>query len=161
MKFALKTCLGIFACLALVLLISSGVRAQDSDSSNENPAVTSSEPAAGNQPENTAAGSETSTTTAEQSPDVKAEQRAAECGAMGMGAGMHRWMESREEGMGMEMMPDRAAMMRMIARNPKMAGHMLQMRADMLRALADVMSKYAREMESGQWQSFQSGSAGQ
>jgi len=42
-------------------------------------------------------------------------------------------------------------MMRMMARNPKLAGKMLQMRADMMRAVADVLTKYGKQMESGQW----------
>ena len=55
-------------------------------------------------------------------------------------------------GMGMmPMMPQRMMMMRMMARNPKLAGKMLQMRADMIRAVADVLTKYGKEMESGQW----------
>jgi hypothetical protein len=82
---------------------------------------------------------------------------------MGMKGGHHRWMEGREgrQGgepgmMGMSMMGDHMAMMRMISRNPKMAGRMLEMRADMMRAIADVMTKYGKEMESGDWQAFQS-----
>jgi hypothetical protein len=156
MKLALRFCLGLFASLALTLLVVSGVRAQDtatSEGTTNNPAVTTTE-------------AETTTqspaTTAEQSPEVKA-QKAAECGSMGMKGGHHRWMEGREgrqggePGMiGMSMMGDHMAMMRMISRNPKMAGRMLEMRADMMRAIADVMTKYGKEMESGDWQAFQS-----
>jgi hypothetical protein len=114
MKLALRFCLGLFASLALTLLVVSGVRAQDtatSEGTTNNPAVTTTE-------------AETTTqspaTTAEQSPEVKA-QKAAECGSMGMKGGHHRWMEGREgrQGgepgmMGMSMMGDHMAMMRMI-----------------------------------------------
>ena len=53
--------------------------------------------------------------------------------------------------MGMPMMQDH--MMHMMARNPKLAGKMMQMRADMMRAIADVLTKYGKEMESGNWPS--------
>jgi len=42
-------------------------------------------------------------------------------------------------------------MMYMVAHNPKLAGKMLEMRADMMRAIADVLTKYGQQMESGQW----------
>jgi hypothetical protein len=58
-------------------------------------------------------------------------------------------------GMGMMPMMHEHMMMRMMARNPKLAGKMLQMRADMMRAMADVMTKYGKEMESGQWPAVQ------
>jgi hypothetical protein len=54
------------------------------------------------------------------------------------------------EMMGMPMMHPQM-MMRMMARNPRLAGKMLQMRADIMRALADVLTKYGKQMESGQW----------
>ncbi len=153
MKLALKFCLGLFACLALTLLVVSGVRGQDTsttEGTTNNPAVTTSE-----------ATTQSPSTTAEQSPEVKA-QKAAECESMGMHGGHHHWMEGREGSepgmMGMPMMGDHMAMMRMIAHNPKMVGRMLEMRADMMRAIADVMTKYGKEMESGDWQAFQTGS---
>jgi hypothetical protein len=154
MKLALRFCLGLFASLALTLLVFSGVRAQE----NSNPAVTTTEAESTTQSPATTA----EATTAEQSPEVKA-QKAAECESMGMKGGHHRWMQGREGGqpgmmMGMPMMGDHMAMMRMIADNPKMAGRMLEMRADMMRAIADVMTKYGKEMESGDWQAFQTGS---
>ena len=155
MKLALRFCIGLFASLALTLLVVSGVRAQDTSASagtDTNPAVTTAEGETTQSP----------ATTAEQSPEVKA-QKAAECESMGMRGGRHRWMEGREGGeqgmMGMPMMGDHMAMMRMIAHNPKMAGRMLEMRADMMRAIADVMTKYGKEMESGDWQAFQTGSS--
>lgn len=152
MKFALRFCIGAFASLALALLVVSGVRAQDTSTTggtNNNPAVTTSEAESTTQ---------SPSTTAEQSSGVKA-QKAAECQSMGMRGPHRQWMQGREGGeqgmMGMPMMGDHMAMMRMIARNPKMAGRMLQMRADMMRAVADVMTKYGKEMESGDWQAFQ------
>ena len=51
---------------------------------------------------------------------------------------------------GMEMM-GMPMMMHMMARNPKLAGKMMQMRADMMRAIADVLTKYGKQMESGDW----------
>jgi len=51
--------------------------------------------------------------------------------------------------MGMPMMQDH--MMRMMVRNPKLAGKMMEMRADMMRAIADVLTKYGKQMESGDW----------
>ncbi len=54
-------------------------------------------------------------------------------------------------GMGTMPMMHERMMMRMMMRNPKLAGKMMQMRADMMRAVADVLTKYGKEMESGQW----------
>ena len=47
------------------------------------------------------------------------------------------------------MIEDHAAM-RMIAKDPKLAGHMLEMHADIMRAVHDVMTKYGQEMASGE-----------
>jgi hypothetical protein len=58
-------------------------------------------------------------------------------------------------GMGMPGMPDPMMVIRMMSRNPKLAGKMMQMRADMMRAMADVLTKYGKEMESGDWPSAQ------
>jgi hypothetical protein len=171
MKLALKFSLGLFACLALTLLATGAVRAQDTytGNSSNNPAVTSPENEPATEAAETTAAAQTAAATAEQSPEEKA-QKAAECESMGMPAGHRHLMEGREmsmtagpgmaEMMGMPLMADHVAMMRMISRNPKMAGHMLEMRADMMRAVADVMNKYAKQMESGDWQSFQTSSAG-
>jgi hypothetical protein len=143
MKLVPKCCLGLFACLALALLVVSGVRAQtmgtEGSPNNPNPAMTTAEAETG------------PGASAQQSPNVRAQQRMAECGAMMR----HGHMMGPEMGMGMmgmPMMQEHMAMMRMMERNPKMAGHMMEMRADMMRAMADVMSKYGKEMESGQWQ---------
>lgn len=69
-------------------------------------------------------------------------------GMMGMPGGMRMpGMQTGEMGM----IPMMDELMRMAARNPKLAGKMLQMRADMMRAIADVLTKYGKEMESGQW----------
>jgi hypothetical protein len=168
MKLILNCCLGLFASLALMLFVSNGVRAQDtSTDTNNNPTTAESTEATAQSPTTTAQ-AQTPSTTAQQSPEVKA-QKMAECESMGMGAGMHamhrQWMEGREGGMmgmpmmGMPMMGDHMAMMRMISHNPKMAGRMLEMRADMMRAVADVMARYGKQMESGEWQSFQTSSA--
>src|SRR5579885_494683 len=146
MKLVPKFCLGLFACLALALLVVSGVRAQavgtEQSPSNPNPAMTTAE-----------AESEPGAS-AQQSPNVRAQERmAAECGAMMR----HGHMMGPEMGMmGMPMMQEHMAMMRMMERNPKMAGHMMEMRADMMRAMADVMSRYGKQMESGQWQTSSS-----
>jgi hypothetical protein len=58
-------------------------------------------------------------------------------------------------GIGMMPMMHEHMMMRMMARNPKLAGKMLQMRADIMRAVADVLTKYGKEMESSQWPAAQ------
>jgi uncharacterized iron-regulated membrane protein len=174
MKLVPKFCLGLFACLALTLLAVSSVRAQDTSTqgSNNNPAAASSDsdtqsPTAAQpatQPSGVV-GAEVPTAT-EQSPEVQANKQ-AECESMGMQAGHRHMTEGREmemEGhetgaLGAPMMQDQMAMMRMASHNPKMAGRLLEMRADMMRAVADVMTKYAKEMESGQWQSYQTSSA--
>ena len=56
------------------------------------------------------------------------------CPMMGGGMGM----------MEMGMMPMMGA-----GQDPKVAGRMLQMRADMMRAMADVLAKYGKAMEEG------------
>jgi hypothetical protein len=58
-------------------------------------------------------------------------------------------------GMGMPGMPEPVMIMRMMGRNPKLAGKMMQMHADMMRAMADVLTKYGKEMESGDWPAMQ------
>jgi len=78
-------------------------------------------------------------------------------GMMGMrrGMGMPGMPGMEMGGMGMMPMMHEHMMMRMMARNPKLAGKMMQMRADMMRAVADVLTKYGKEMESGQWPAAQ------
>jgi hypothetical protein len=147
MKLGLNFCLALIACLALSLLTVNGVRAQDMGTEPpppNNPAMTSAEA------EGVAPG-----TRAEQSPNVRSQERlAAQCESMSMGMrGPHHEMMGMGMGMmGMPMMQEHMAMMRMMEKDPKMAGHMLEMRADMMRAMANVMEKYGKQMESGQWQ---------
>jgi hypothetical protein len=38
---------------------------------------------------------------------------------------------------------------------------MMQMHADMMRAIADVLTKYGKEMEAGQWPAPQKGGEGE
>jgi hypothetical protein len=78
-------------------------------------------------------------------------------GGMGM-PGME--MGGMGPGMGMMPMMPPPMMMRLIARNPKLAGKMMQMHADMMRAIADVLTKYGKEMESGQWPASQKSGEG-
>jgi len=92
-------------------------------------------------------------------PSTGMQEMGPKSGMMGMmGMGMQGrgksmpGMEMPGMGMmGMPMMQDH--MMHMMARNPKLAGKMMQMRADMMRAIADVLTKYGKEMESGTWPS--------
>ena len=180
MKLTLKCCFGLFAGLAVTLLVGMGVRAQDTSGqgSTGNPAVTAPEtvPAA-SQPSAAAAEAQTPSNLAEQSPEVKAA-KASECESMGMHAMRGHRMQGPEMGgmgqmamgpmgmgqlemTGMPMLQEHMEMMRMISKDPKMAGHMLEMRADMMRAIADVMTKYGKQMESGEWQSSQTSSTDQ
>jgi hypothetical protein len=86
-------------------------------------------------------------------------------GAMGMQGPMGMpGMEMGGMGPAMGMMPMMMPphmMMRMVARNPKLAGKMMQMHADMMRAIADVLTKYGKEMEAGQWPAPQKGGEGE
>lgn len=99
-----------------------------------------------------------------QGPARSQPQEASDPPCMEMGGGpmgMHGPMEMpgpmgmpgmEMGGMGPEMMPmHEHMMMRMMARNPKLAGKMMQMRADIMRAVADVLTRYGKQMESGQW----------
>lgn len=173
MKLTMKCCFGLFAGLALTLLVARQVRAQDTSGqgSTSNPAVTAPEPVpAASQPSAAAAQAQAPSNLAEQSPEVKAA-KASECESMGMhamrghrmqGPGMGEMGQMGQMGMmGMPMVQEHMEMMRMISKDPKMAGRMLEMRADMMRAIADVMTKYGKQMESGEWQSLQTGSTDQ
>jgi hypothetical protein len=62
------------------------------------------------------------------------------CCGWGMGMGMHGPMM----GMGMGMMGDGWA-----ARDPKRAAKMMEMRAEMMKAQAAIIEKYAKELETG------------
>ncbi len=81
-------------------------------------------------------------------------------GPMGPGAMGMPGMEMGAMGPGMMPMHEHL-MMRMMARNPKLAGKMMQMRADIMRAVADVLTKYGKEMESGQWPAPPKGGEGE
>jgi len=175
MKLTLKCCFGVFAGLALTLLVAREVRAQDTSGqgSTSNPAATAPEtiPAA-SQPSAAVAQAQPPSNLAAQSPEVKAS-KASECESMGMHAMRGRRMQGPEMGemgqmgmgqmemTGMPMLQEHMEMMRMISKDPKMAGRMLEMRADMMRAIADVMTKYGKQMESGEWQSSQTNSTDQ
>jgi hypothetical protein len=52
-------------------------------------------------------------------------------------------------GMGMGMMGGGGMGMMASPSDPKMLGRMLQMRADMMRAMADVMAKHGKALEEG------------
>jgi hypothetical protein len=81
-------------------------------------------------------------------------------GAMGPGAMGPGAMGPGAMGPGMMPMHEHM-MMRMMARNPKLAGKMMQMRADIMRAVADVLTRYGKEMESGQWPAPAKGAGGE
>jgi hypothetical protein len=83
-------------------------------------------------------------------------------GMMGGGMGMPGMsgMPGMGPGMGMPGMPEPMMLMRMMSRNPKLAGKMMQMHADMMRAMADVLTKYGKEMESGDWPTAKGNGAG-
>ncbi len=154
---SIKRGFGLAAFFAITLLLTAGARS-----------VESQEPAPA-----TAAQGEAATPTLPSQGQMAQEMEADPCqsmmGKMGMahrgemGMGMHggMGMPGMEmggmgmPGMGMMAMMHEHMMMRMIARNPKLAGKMLQMRADIMRAVADVLTKYGKEMESGQWPAAQ------
>ena len=161
MTLSIKRGLGLVAFFAITLLLTAGARRVES----QEPA-----PAA-------AAQGEAATPTPPSQGQMAQEMESDPCqpmmGKMGMARrGGMPWMGMMGMGMqgggmgmpGMEMggmgmpgmgmmpmMPQHMMMMRMMARNPKLAGKMLQMRADIMRAVADVLTKYGKEMESGQW----------
>ncbi len=149
----IKRSFGLIAFLAITMLLTAGARGGDSQ--GQAPAVASqADPAA--------------PTNAKQE-QLAQEQESGPCqammGKMGMppmgrpgapGMGMMgpggMGMPGMEMGgMGMMPMMHEHMMMKMMARNPKLAGKMMQMRADIMRAVADVLTKYGKEMESGQW----------
>jgi hypothetical protein len=167
----MRSCIGLFACLALTLTVADAVRAADSSAGAPPPVTASQSADAQGQPA-------TEHPSHEQLVKEMEEQPAPPCmagskmGMQGMGPkpgmpGMMGMQEMRMPGMqtqgmgmpgmgmpgmemmGMPMMQDH--MMRMMARNPKLAGKMMQMRADMMRAIADVLTKYGTQMESGDW----------
>ena len=149
----IKRSFGLIAFLAITMLLAAGARGGDSQ--GQPPAAASqADPSA---PANAKPG------------QLAQEQKSGPCqammGKMGMppmgqpgapGMGMMgpggMGMPGMEMGgMGMMPMMHEHMMMKMMARNPKLAGKMMQMRADIMRAVADVLTKYGKEMESGQW----------
>jgi hypothetical protein len=151
---SIKRGFGVLAFLAIALLLAAGARSVES----QEPAPTA------------AAQGEAATPTHPSQEQMAQEMEADPCqsmmGKMGMsqrggmpgmgmmGMRMHGGMGMpgmEMGGMGMMPMMHGQMMMRMMARNPKLAGKMLQMRADMMRAMAEVLTKYGKEMESGQW----------
>ncbi len=151
----MKRGFGMVSCFAIVFLLATGVRGAES----QQPAP--------------ATASQAQAPTSPPSRQQPAQQwEVAPCQGMMMGGmGMQRmgkgpgpmpgmgmmvpggtWMPGMMMG-GMGMMPvmRQHMMMHMMAHNPKLAGKLMQMRADMMRAVADVLTKYGKEMESGQW----------
>jgi hypothetical protein len=157
----IKRGIGLLAFVAITIILAAGARGDDSSANKQAPVTAGQGSAAG--------------TSAEPSHEALAKEMEVPgpCQPMPMGTmgaqrqgagampGMGMMAMRRMPGMGMMMgMPGmdmmdmpmmQAQMMRMMARNPKLAGKMMQMHADMMRAMADVMSKYGKQMESGQW----------
>ncbi len=168
----IKRCLGLVALMAITLTLATGARGDDASAATQVP-VASGQNAAAPSPETAAPPShEQMAREMEDEPCQSMSGTGMQqmgnpkpgmpgMGGMGMmGMGMRRMGAPGQMGgmemPGMEMMGGMpmmhpAMMMRMMARNPKLAGKMLQMRADMMRAVADVLTKYGKEMESGQW----------
>ncbi len=164
---AIKFCIGVLAGLALTLALAAGARAQDTSANTQAP-VTASQSAAAEAPKPAVQPSHEELAKEMEEPDCPSNMRPStgmqemgpKSGMMGMmGMGMQGRGKMPMPGMGMPgmemmgmpMMQDH--MMHMMARNPKLAGKMMQMRADMMRAIADVLTKYGKEMESGNWPS--------
>lgn len=169
MTSVIRSCIGLFACLALTLTVADAVRAEDSSGGAPAPVTASQSAAAEGQPAAVHPSHEQLAQEMEEDPESPC-MPGPKMGMEGMGprSGMPWMMRMRARGMGMpgmqaqEMgmrgmgMPGMGMMampmmMRMMARNPKLAGKMMQMRADMMRAIADVMTKYGKQMESGDW----------
>ncbi len=165
----MRSCIGLFACLALTLTVADAVRAADSSAGAPPPVTASQSAAAQDQPPAVHPSHEQLAQEMEEEPDPPC-MAGSKMGMQGMGPrpGMPGMMRMRMQGMGMpgmgmpgmgmpgmgmpgmEMM-GMPMMMHMMARNPKLAGKMMQMRADMMRAIADVLTKYGKQMESGDW----------
>jgi hypothetical protein len=164
MTLVIRSCIGLFACLALTLAVADVARAQDSSAGTPAPVTASQSAAAQGQPVAVHPSHEQLAKEMEEEPDPPC-MAGSKMGMHEMGPkpGMPGMMRMRMQemgmpgmqmqgrgmpGMGMMGMP---MMMHMMARNPKLAGKMMQMRADMMRAIADVLTKYGKEMESGDW----------
>ncbi|MGO9055900.1 MAG: hypothetical protein ACLQU2_00710 [Candidatus Binataceae bacterium] len=173
----IKLGIGLFACLALTLMLEARTRAQDASANTQAP-VTASQSAATEAAKPAVHPSHEQLAKEMEAPECPCNMRPSSgmqemgtkpgmSGMMGMGMqGMKMPMPGMQTqemgmpgmgmmdmGMGMPMMHEH--MMRMMARNPKLAGKMMQMRADMMRAIADVLTKYGKQMESGNWPSTQ------
>ena len=172
MKLVIRSCIGLFACLALTLVVANAARAQDSSAGTPAPVTASQSAAAQDQPANLHPSHEQLAREMEEDPEPPC-MGGPRMGMQGMGPrpGMPGMMGMRMQGMGMPgmgmygmgvmgmpMMQDH--MMRMMVRNPKLAGKMMEMRADMMRAIADVLTKYGKQMESGDWPTTSAKGAG-
>lgn len=173
----IRSCIGIFACLALSFGVAGATRAQDASTATQAPVAASQNAAVETQkaPEHPS------------HQELAKEMEEPECPCMAeSGMGMQQMgskpgmMGTKMQGlrmqgmgmpqmgmmgmgmmgmpmMGMPMMHQHMMMMRMMARNPKLAGKLMQMHADMMRAVADVLTKYGKQMESGDWPKAQCG----
>lgn len=161
MTLAMRSCIGLFACLALTLTVADAIRAADSSAGAPPPVTASQNAATQDQPTAVHPSHDQLAKEMEEEPDPPC-MAGSGMGMQGMGPrpGM---MRMRMQGMGMPGMGvpgmgmpamgmmGMPMMMHMMARNPKLAGKMMQMRADMMRAIADVLTKYGKQMESGDW----------
>jgi len=164
----IKRCLGLMALVAITLTLATGARGDDASAgsqapvaSGQNTSAPSPETAAPPSHEQMAREMEEEPCQSMAMPRMGMQPMGNPKPAMGMmGMGM-RGMGAPGQMGGMEMpgmemmggmpMMHPQMMMRMMARNPKLAVKILQMPADMMRAVADVLTKYGKQMESGQW----------
>lgn len=185
----IKRCFGLVALMAMTLILAPGARGDDASAGNQAPVASGQNAAAPTQetavhPSHEQMAKEMEEEPCQSMPGTGMPRMGMQqmgnpkpgmpgmggrpgmemmgMGMRGMGApgqmgGME--MPGMEMMGGMPMMQPHM-MMRMMARNPKLAGKMLQMRADMMRAVADVLTKYGKQMESGQWPSPPDKSAG-
>ncbi len=164
MTLAMRSCIGLFACLALTLTVADAIRAADSSAGAPPPVTASQNAATQDQPTAVHPSHEQLAKEMEEEPDPPC-MAGPGMGMQGMGPrscpdDANAYAGYGDAGsvmgvpgmgmpaMGMMGMP---MMMHMMARNPKLAGKMMQMRADMMRAIADVLTKYGKQMESGDW----------
>jgi len=151
--------LAVCACLAVSLMLA-GSTLSAAQPEAKQATVTSQSQAATESPQITEQGQKEMAKEMEGDPCPMTGSRMGMPWMGGMGRGMampkmamrgaRPWMGMPGMRMGMPMMRGRM-MMYMVAHNPKLAGKMLEMRADMMRAIADVLTKYGQQMESGQW----------
>jgi len=166
----IRLCIGLFACFALTLALAEAARAEGASASSPAPVTASQSTAVEGEQAPKHPSHEQLAKEMEDEPECPCmagsgmgpQGMGSKPGMMGMGMegmkmpGMMPGMGMPGMGMmgmgmmGMPMMHEHM-MMRMMARNPKLAGKMMQMRADMMRAIADVLTKYGKQMESGNW----------